>query len=100
MSLEKLPVAEKQEEAIRRFLDAGTCGGFIGGVVAGINLIGAILVNQGGLKNNLICVPPNLHAQQLVNIIVQDIKVKNKKLGEESAQIAIYQSLRKRYPCG
>ncbi len=98
VALEQLPEAESKQAAVKRFLNVGTCGGYIGGVVAGINLIGAMLVQQKAIKQNFICTPEGLHAQQLVKMLISYVD-RHQKLENETAQLIIYKMLLDRYPC-
>lgn len=98
VALEQLPDSESKETAVKRFLDVGTCGGYIGGVVAGVNLVGAMLVQQKAIEKNFICTPERLHAQKLMKTLINYVD-KNKKLKKEAAQLVIYKMLVEKFPC-
>jgi len=95
---QKLPEKEAGEKAIKRFLDTGTCAGYVGGVIAGVNLAGAMMMEQKVMKTNFICMPRKYHAQQLVKMFL-DYMDENKKYAKESAQLTVYNVFRKRFPC-
>ena len=97
-ALQALPESESKKAAVTRFLNVGTCSGYIGGTVAGINLVGTMLQQQKVVKQNFICAPKGLHSQQLLKMFVTYVD-RNKKLKKEPSQFVIYKMLREKYPC-
>lgn len=86
------------QAALKRALDAGSCTGFTGGVMQGINFIGNMLQSQKAMSKNFICLTDEVHALGLVEIAYNHIKGKEKLLGLP-AQAGIYEALVSKYPC-
>lgn len=88
----------KQQAALEQALDAGSCTGFTGGVVQGINFIGTMLRAQQAITKNFICLNNEVHALGLVEVAYNHIKASEKLLGMP-AQAGIYEALVSAYPC-
>lgn len=90
--------AETPQQAINRALDMGSCGGFVGGVVQGVNLVGELLQAQRAAPHNFICAPSELHPMDIVRevsgYISQHAEMKNLP-----AQAAVYSAMVTKYPC-
>ncbi len=97
-SQQKLPQDAQREDAIRKLLDTGTCAGFIGGAVSGINVVGSLMKQQGVTKRDLICLPKDISPPQLVDMFVKhvDSHPEEKKL---PAQLGIYRYFVGNFPC-
>ncbi len=97
-SQQKLAQDAKREDAIRKLLDTGTCAGFIGGAVSGINVVGSLMKQQGVTKRDLICLPTDISPPQLVNMFVKhiDSHPEEKQL---PAQLGIYRYFVSNFPC-
>ena len=46
--------SETTQQSIHRALDTGSCSGYIGGVINGINLVGNMLGSQGAVEKNFV----------------------------------------------
>lgn len=90
--------AESSQEAVNRALDMGSCGGFVGGVVQGVNLVGDMLQAQGASNRNFICSPRELHPMDIIRLVSEYIQ-KNPRFEKLSAQSAVYAAMIGRYPC-
>lgn len=97
-SISPPPNSEPTQKAISRFLDAGTCAGYVGGVLSGVDLVGSMMQQQKLANRNFICVPTNIHSQLLLKEVVEYIE-KNPKEKGTPAQLVIYQLFSKKYPC-
>lgn len=89
---------ETVQQSVNRALDAGSCGGYIGGVINGVNLVGNMLASQGAVKKNFICLPEGKQAQGLLVEVLQYIKA-NKNLSGAPVQLSVYNALSESYSC-
>lgn len=89
---------QSNQETAARLLDMGSCAGFVGGVISGVNLVGNLLRQQDAMKRNFICLPQNTHAQALVRVVVEHISAhaEDKKL---PAELAVYKAMTTKFPC-
>lgn len=90
--------AETPQQAVDRALDAGSCSGYVGGVINGINLIGNMLGQQKAVKKNFICLPKGLQSQALLQDVLKYIK-DNQSLSQGPVQLSVYNAMTTRYPC-
>ena len=90
--------SETTQQSIHRALDTGSCSGYIGGVINGVNLVGNMLGSQGAVQKNFICLPEGKQAQELLVEVLQYIQA-NPTLSVAPAQLSIYNALSKHYPC-
>lgn len=86
------------KEGLNVALDSGACSGFIGGVTHGVNLIGAMLMKQGAIKKNFICLPQGIHAKTLTEISMRYIE-SNPDKHNLPAQIGVFEAIVKEFPC-
>ncbi|BCG66007.1 MAG: hypothetical protein methR_P3879 [Methyloprofundus sp.] len=93
-----VPKNEKQQQAITRFLDVGTCAGFVGGVLSGVNLVGDMMQQQGIVKRNFICLPKEQHSQALLKEVIHYLDEHKNEL-KLPAQVIIYKAFSQKYPC-
>lgn len=94
----KAPEQETAREAVGRALNAGSCSGYLGGVINGVNLVGNMLGQQKIIKKNFICLPQGKQAQELLQQALDYIKA-NPKMAEVPAQLSIYNVMAASYPC-
>lgn len=92
------PNKQSAAKILGKALDSGSCAGFVGGVIQGVNLVGSMLQKQGAAKKNFICLPKGLHAKDLVTMTLAHFK-KNPKELKLPAQLGIYNAFAKKYPC-
>ena len=86
------------KQSLNVALDTGACSGFIGGVTHGVNLIGAMLMKQGAIKKNFICLPQGIHAKTLTEISMRYIE-SNPDKQNLPAQIGVFEAIVKEFPC-
>jgi hypothetical protein len=89
---------ETPNEAVQRALSAGSCSGFVGGVVKGVNLVGNMLQAQGAAQRNFICLPQGQHAMDLVRAVTTYID-SHDEVKSLPAQAAVYAALVEKFPC-
>jgi len=92
------PNKQSVANVLEKALDSGSCVGFVGGVIHGVNLVGSMLEKQGATKKNFICLPEGVHAKGLVKTTLAHFK-KNPKELKLPAQLGIYNTFAKKYPC-
>jgi len=92
------PNRQSAPKVLGMALDSGSCAGFVGGVIQGVNLVGSMLQKQGATKKNFICLPRGVHAKDLVKIILAYFKANPDDL-HLPAQLGIYNAFAKQYPC-
>lgn len=97
-SFKEDPNNQDAAKVLEMALDSGSCAGFVGGVIHGVNLVGSMLQKQGATKKNFICLPKGLHAKDLVRITLDYFK-KNSEDTQAPAQLGIYNAFAKKYPC-
>lgn len=97
-SFKSNPNEQDAGKVLELALDSGSCAGFVGGVIQGVNLVGSMLRKQGATKKNFICLPPGVHARDLTKIILDHYK-KNPADVKAPAQIGIFNVFTKKYPC-
>lgn len=93
--------SKKQEtpnEAVTRALEAGSCTGYIGGVINGVNLVGNMLGRQKAVKKNFICLTKNKQVQELLIESLDYIK-HHENLQAAPVQLSIYNAMATNYPC-
>jgi hypothetical protein len=93
------PNKQDNSRVLEIALDSGSCAGFIGGVVHGVNLVGSMLQKQGATNKNFICLPKGLHATNLVKITLMHYK-QNPQDADLPAQLGVFNAFVKKYPCG
>jgi len=86
------------KQTVSKILDAGSCAGFVGGVISGINLVGNMMLQKKIIEYNFVCLPKAVHSQQLLNIVLDDIE-KDKKLAEVRAELAIFHIFNSKFSC-
>jgi hypothetical protein len=89
---------ETASEAVTRALEAGSCTGYVGGVINGVNLVGNMLGQQKAVKKNFICLTKKKQVQELLYESLQYIK-EHENLRDAPAQISIYNVMTANYPC-
>ncbi|HHH36811.1 MAG TPA: hypothetical protein ENK48_08315 [Gammaproteobacteria bacterium] len=89
---------ETIQEVVDRALDAGSCAGYVGGVINGINLVGNMLRQQKAMKKNFICLPQGMQASALVKQMVEYLE-KNPKTLKAPVSLHIYNHFARSYPC-
>lgn len=89
---------ETIQESIDRALDAGSCTGFVGGVIQGVNLAGDLLRAQNVIRRQFICLPTGIKAANLLEIVLQDLRKQPDDINAP-AQLHIYRSIGKKYSC-
>ncbi|BBB29153.1 Rap1a/Tai family immunity protein [Neptunomonas japonica] len=89
---------ETPSQAVTRALEAGSCTGYVGGVINGVNLVGNMLGQQKAVKKNFICLTKNTQIQELLYESLQYIK-EHEKLSDAPVQISIYNAMTANYPC-
>ncbi|MDH5258190.1 MAG: Rap1a/Tai family immunity protein [Gammaproteobacteria bacterium] len=87
-----------KQASISQIMDAGSCAGYIGGVISGVNLVGNMMMQKKIIKYNFICMPQKVHAQQLLEIAVDNIK-KDPKLASSRAEVAIFDIFNSNFSC-
>jgi hypothetical protein len=92
------PGKETPQEAVSRALNAGSCSGFVGGMIEGVSLIGRMLEHKGAVKKNFICLPPGKKSQQLLEEVLTYVE-NNPKVAGEPVQVSIYNTFAESYPC-
>ncbi len=97
-SVQQPPASESTQKAITRFLDAGTCAGFVGGVLSGVNLVGEMMRQQNIIKRNFVCLPENKHSQILLKELLEYLQA-NTEDRDLPAQLVIYKVFSQKYPC-
>lgn len=94
----KSPHAESAEEAVSRALVAGSCAGYVGGVINGINLVGNMLGQQKAVDRNFICLPAKKQSQELL-VEVLDYIAGHPDIANSPAQLSVYNAFSRKYPC-
>lgn len=89
---------ETAEDAVSRALVAGSCAGYVGGVINGINLVGNMLGQQKAVDKNFICLPEKKQSQALVYEVLEYID-QHPTLANSPVQLSIYNAFSKLYPC-
>ena len=97
-SFKENPNKQSVAKTLELALDSGSCAGFGGGVIQGVNLVGSMLQKQGATKKNFICLPKGLHAKDLVKTVLAYFKTNPEDLNLP-AQLGIYNTFAKQYPC-
>lgn len=97
-SFKEDPNKQNATRVLEMALDSGSCAGFVGGVIQGVNLVGSMLQKQGATKKNFICLPEGLHAKDLVKITLVYFK-ENPQDNQSPAQLGIFNAFAKKYPC-
>ena len=90
--------AETPQEAVNRALNAGSCTGYVGGTIKGINLVGNMLMAKGKLKRNFICLPEGIQANKLLMDLLGYLYKKPAEL-DAPIQMHLYNKFTKEYPC-
>ena len=78
--------------------DAGSCSGFVGGVIQGVNLIGNLLRAQNAIERQFICLPEGLQAAQLLEAVLVDLRKRPDDIAAP-AELHIYRTIGTKYPC-
>lgn len=89
---------ETPQEAVTRALNAGSCTGYVGGTINGINLVGNMLMTDGKLKRNFICLPEGIQANKLLMELLSYLYSKPAELNAP-VQMHLYNKFTKEYPC-
>jgi len=89
---------ESPQRTVSRIMDAGSCAGFVGGVISGINLIGNMMMQKKIIEYNFFCLPQAAHSQELLNLTLEHIK-KNKKLASSRAEVAVFHIFNSKFSC-
>lgn len=97
-SLQQGSTNQPTQETAARLLDAGSCAGFVGGVISGVNLVGNLLRQQDAMKRNFICLPQNTHAQALVRVVIEHITAHSEDKNVP-AELAVYKAMILKFPC-
>jgi len=89
---------ETPQEAVNRALNAGSCTGYVGGTIKGINLVGNMLMAKGKIKRNFICLPEGIQANKLLVDLLGYLYSKPAELNAP-IQMHLYNKFTKKYPC-
>lgn len=94
------PPAEGEENrrTAERLIEAGTCVGFVGGTVSGINLMSNLMRQQNLIRKNLICMPPGNNPRQMMSEVISYLD-KNADQRKLPLEAVIYHYFMNRYPC-
>ena len=97
-NLYQSPGKETPQDAVNRALNAGSCSGFVGGMINGFNLVGNMLGQKGAVKRNFVCLPAGKQSQELLDEVIAYIK-ENPEKASEPVQISVYNTFVLGYPC-
>lgn len=89
---------ETPQQTVNRALQAGTCVGYVGGVINGLNLVGNMLRQQGGVKKNFICIGKKVQAPKLLKDLLGELEKQPQDM-EAPVSLHIYRVFTERYPC-
>jgi len=89
---------ETPQEAVNRALNAGSCTGYVGGTIKGINLVGNMLMSKGKIKRNFICLPEGIQANKLLMDLLGYLYSKPDELNAP-VQMHLYNKFTTQYPC-
>lgn len=92
------PKGETPQQTVNRALQAGTCVGYVGGVINGLNLVGNMLRQQGGMKKNFICISEKVQAPKLLQLLLSDLEKQTANM-DAPVQLHIYRVFTQHYPC-
>lgn len=90
--------SESPQQAVDRALSTGSCTGYIGGVINGINLVGSMLRKQKALDKNFICLSQKKQANELLEEVLDYIE-NHKQYADAPVQLSIYNHMAKTYSC-
>lgn len=94
----KPETAEDNKLIAQRLITAGSCVGFVGGTLAGINLISNMMLQQKVVKANLVCLPKDTTPQQVYNDTLSYID-KEEDVKKMPIEAAIFRLFTQKYPC-
>ncbi len=89
---------ETVQQIVDRALDMGSCAGFVGGVINGINLVGNMLRQQKAMDKNFICLPQGIQANTLVNELINYLETRTNDINAPLS-LHIYNKFVSQYPC-
>jgi len=89
---------ESPQEIVNRALDAGSCAGFVGGAIKGINLVGNMLLQKKLIKHNFICLPQGVQANTLLAELVNHLASSPPEM-EAPVQMHLFNLFIKEYGC-
>lgn len=98
VSLDDNPNKQNNAKMLELALDSGTCAGFVGGIIHGVNLVGSMLQKQGATTKNFICLPNGIHAKDLTRITLEHFR-KNPADLKSPAQLGVFNAFTTKYPC-
>ncbi|WP_177418190.1 Rap1a/Tai family immunity protein [endosymbiont of Lamellibrachia barhami] len=89
---------ETAQQAVNRALDAGSCGGFLGGTLGGMNLVGNMLLHKKALKRNFVCLDEGKQINELMKEFLVYLEGKPKDM-KAPVQMHIFNHFSKKYYC-
>lgn len=92
------PNSQSSAKVLAMALDSGSCAGFVGGVIHGVNLVGSMLQKQGATTKNFICLPKGLHAKDLVRTTLDHFS-SHPSDAKGPAQLGVFNGFMRKYPC-